>query len=511
MDDLESRLRRPVADDRLTLHFQPIVDLPLGTVRGFEALVRWDDPQLGAVPPDEFIPVAERSDVIKDLGRWVLRTACRAAARWVSVAPAPAPSVCVNVSAVQLGDDSFVAQVKDVLSETGLDPARLCLEITETAGIGDLHETARRLVELTELGVRLSLDDFGTGYASLTVLRALPLDIVKIDRSFVTGVAGNATDAVLVRLIVDAAHALGRKVCAEGVETADQARQVTAIGADMAQGWFYGVPRPDTHEPVGRPAAVDLSGVGQRLLLGASDELVMITAHDGMIRYASANSVDILGVPSAQLIGTCDRDYLEAFVDPTTGLDRDPATVVRGSQTTLRLRHPKGSARWLASRSQVLRNDDGSVREVLSVSRDVTETMLARIALRDSDRQFTHAFDDALFGMALSTLDGRLIRVNRAFADLLGYQPQQLLEQTVASITPRGFRDEDTTNTAQLVDGSLESVDVTKRYLHAEGHQIAVRVRAVLIRSGSEEPRILAHILPEDSHHHHHRRRLRAV
>ena len=275
---LEARLRSAVADERLSLHYQPVVDLPDGSLLGYEALVRWHDPDLGPIGPSRFVPLAERSSLIVELGTWVLRTACTTAASWVARPGAPAPSVSVNVSPRQLMDDTFPARVTQALADAGLAPERLCLEITETAAIQDLEDTRARLAEVTALGVRLALDDFGTGYASLTMLRSLPFDVVKIDRSFVANVTTSAADAVLVRLIIDAAHALGQRVCAEGIETVEQARQLITLGADHAQGWLYGRPEPDSPALRARmcEAATD-AGVDRShpaLLLGASDELV---------------------------------------------------------------------------------------------------------------------------------------------------------------------------------------------------------------------------------------------
>ncbi len=160
---MERRLRATLSEAALTLHYQPQVELPSGRVIGFEALARWDDPELGRVGPDEFVPLAERTGLIFDLGRWVLDTACAEAARWQGEAGGGAPTVSVNVSPLQLAQRGLVADVAKALTRSGLSAARLCIEITETAAITDLEETAGRLDELRSLGVRLALDDFGTG------------------------------------------------------------------------------------------------------------------------------------------------------------------------------------------------------------------------------------------------------------------------------------------------------------------------------------------------------------
>ena len=182
---------------------------------GVEALCRWHDPRLGTVPPDQFIPLAEASGLIVDLGRWVLDEACRRAASWS--ARDGRPVVAVNVSPVQLREPTFAGDVEAALAASGLPAERLCLEITETAMVTDLGQATATLARLRDLGIQLALDDFGTGHSSLTLLRSLPLHTVKIDRSLIRSVAADAQEAVLVQLVIDAAHSLGRRVCAEGV------------------------------------------------------------------------------------------------------------------------------------------------------------------------------------------------------------------------------------------------------------------------------------------------------
>jgi diguanylate cyclase (GGDEF)-like protein len=245
---MERRLRAAIENEGLTLHYQPVVDLPSGRVSGVEALARWDDPDLGSVPPDEFIPLAEETGLIIDLGTWVLATACLQGAAW-AVGVEHALSVAVNVSPVQLAQPGFFDVVLDALSNSGLPADRLCLEVTETAAITHLPETVRVPSKLESCGVQIALDDFGTGHSSLTMLRSLPLHVVKIDRSFVEKVACSTQDAVLVRSVIDMTHALGLRVCAEGVETPDQARQLVSMGCDSAQGWYFGRPEPPTERP----------------------------------------------------------------------------------------------------------------------------------------------------------------------------------------------------------------------------------------------------------------------
>ncbi len=243
---IEQALRGAIARDELSVHYQPIVALAEhGGAPGYEALVRWTHPELGFVSPGEFIPIAEQSGLIAPIGLWVLRAACAQAARWNRDGGPPVP-VSVNVSTAQIADPEFVASVARALSESGLDPALLDLEITETALMEETATSVARLQELKALGVRLVLDDFGTGYSSLSYLRRFPIDTVKIDRSFIAELDAGGQGTTIVRAMVGMAHALGMSVVAEGVETEDQLEELRVIGVDFAQGYL-----------LGRPAAAD--------------------------------------------------------------------------------------------------------------------------------------------------------------------------------------------------------------------------------------------------------------
>lgn len=504
MRDLERRLRAAIGTPDLSLHYQPVVDLLSGRIVGTEALARWTDAELGSVPPDRFVAAAESSGAIIDLGRWVLEAACAEAASWPSAPGTTGATVAVNLSAVQLADPGIVADVTSALNRSGLDPRRLCLEITETAAIGDLREATARLRALRELGVQLALDDFGTGHSSLTMLRTLPLHIVKVDRSFTQRVDSDAQDALLVRLVIDTAHSLGLRVCVEGVETEAQARQLAAMGADSAQGWYFG--RPESTSDCLRsrltgaapPATISSDGSRRPLLLvGASDELVLVTTPDRVISYASASCVGLLGRQPAELVGTTIASHLHPD-DATDGVAADAvAGLTEAGAELSRYRHCDGSYRWMETRTQMVTDDTGRVTEVLSVLRDVTEAVEARHALLDSETKFRGAFDNAPIGMALNALDGTFLRVNGAFADLVGYTPEDLLSMRVADLTHTDDQDRDVVNTDALVDGSAARVDVAKRYLHSTGLEIPVRVRASIVedRSGRRSY-IVAHVVP---------------
>ncbi|MDX6199832.1 MAG: hypothetical protein QOJ79_2983 [Actinomycetota bacterium] len=239
--ELETDLRRAVREDQLRLVYQPVVDLSTGRVSGLEALVRWYHPQRGNIRPSEFVPVAEQSDLIVELGTWVLRRAMRDAAGWPRGTGAPT-TVAVNVSPRQLTMAGFPELVQELLTETGLPGNRLCLELTETALVGDVVPVVSALRALRDLDVRLAIDDFGTGHASLSYLTQFPVDTVKVDQSFVAGVATDAGSAAIVGGVVAMAHAFGLRVVAEGAETAEQLAQLRRLGCEAAQGYILASP-----------------------------------------------------------------------------------------------------------------------------------------------------------------------------------------------------------------------------------------------------------------------------
>jgi EAL domain-containing protein (putative c-di-GMP-specific phosphodiesterase class I) len=239
---LGTALRRAVEGQEFRLHYQPQYTLDgEAAVLGVEALVRWEHPERGLVPPGDFVPVAESTGLIVPIGSWVLQEACAQLGAWQRDGR-PDLTMCVNVSARQLADPAIVDLVEQALATTGVTPATLCLEITESVLMEDLDHFAETLDQLKALGVALSVDDFGTGYSSLAYLRRLPADYLKIDKSFVDDLGTSEPAAVIVRTIVDLAHSLGLGVVAEGVETAPQAFALRAMGVESAQGWLYGRP-----------------------------------------------------------------------------------------------------------------------------------------------------------------------------------------------------------------------------------------------------------------------------
>jgi diguanylate cyclase (GGDEF)-like protein/PAS domain S-box-containing protein len=239
--DLEADLRRALDAGGLYLEYQPVVALPSATIVGVEALVRWLHPERGLIGPDEFIPVAEDSRLIRPLARWVLNTAC-SQARQLAAGPSGPLWLSVNVSTRELEDEGFVAEVEAALCDSKLHPSLLVLEITESLFIRDIATSIGRLSQLKALGVRLAIDDFGTGYSSLSYLRDLPLDILKIDRSFVDVVAFGPEKSAVARAVVKLARTFGLAAVAEGVERPEQADALSAMGCDMAQGYWFARP-----------------------------------------------------------------------------------------------------------------------------------------------------------------------------------------------------------------------------------------------------------------------------
>jgi PAS domain S-box-containing protein len=484
--DLASRLRAAVAAGAVRVLHQPLVDLASGATVGVEALARWDDPQLGRVPPDRFIAVAERTGSIVDLGRSVLEQACRAAAARPPVGDDPF-LMSVNLSPVQLRESDLVHDVRDVLERTGLPPERLCLEVTETAMVTDVSAAASTMQHLKELGVQFALDDFGTGHSSLTLLRSLPLDIVKIDRSLIRRVALHAPDAVLVQLVVDAAHTLGLRVCAEGVEEVEQAEQLVAMGCDTAQGWLFGRPAPAPPEGSAwapRTAAPAwLRGGTPPVALSGSDDLVVMADPQDSVVYASASARRILGQAPSELVGRALRDVL--------GDEAGPGSVM------MRVEHREEGHRWLRGTVQPVYDDDGSLLQTLCVLSDVTATVAREKALADSEELFRSAFSGAPIGIALSDFEGRLLRVNAALATMLGRSVGELLDMTVADITHPEDLAVDESNLGEVRTGAAVGHRVHKRYLHADGSSVPVEVHAASVRTAEGEPYcIVAHVLP---------------
>jgi predicted signal transduction protein with EAL and GGDEF domain len=248
---LAHELRAAYQCGQLAVHYQPLFRLG-GEMVGMEALLRWDHPEMGSVPPSDFIPLLERSREIVPVGRWVLNEAVRQCRSWQEQGHREL-TVSVNVSACQLQDPEFFTDVQTALRRSGLDAGSLVLEVTESVLVVDVHRVGAIMQEIRDLGVHLALDDFGTGYSSLLYLQGLPIDRLKVDRSFVAGLGSPDQDPTIISTVVDLAHKLGLRVVAEGVETEAELRAVSAMGCDEAQGFLLSRPAPAHSFSIARP------------------------------------------------------------------------------------------------------------------------------------------------------------------------------------------------------------------------------------------------------------------
>jgi diguanylate cyclase (GGDEF)-like protein len=245
---LEQALRHAIGTEQLFVEYQPIVDIATGCIAGLEALARWRHPELGLVPPVRFIPVAEQSGAIVELGTSVLRQVAAQLAQW-NAEGLPVVPVSINVSSQQFARGRLQDLVESVAREHGIDPSFLCIEITESAVMRDIEQHLGSLHALRRLGAKIAVDDFGTGYSSLAYLKHLPIDALKVDRSFVRDMATDTNDAAIVTAIVRMARSLGLRTVAEGVETVEQLEQLRALGCELAQGYYFGRPMAASRYP----------------------------------------------------------------------------------------------------------------------------------------------------------------------------------------------------------------------------------------------------------------------
>ncbi|HEX8254836.1 MAG TPA: EAL domain-containing protein, partial [Thermoanaerobaculia bacterium] len=238
---LEHGLRRALTTDEFAVHYQPIFDFRTGRITGMEALLRWTHPQLGAIPPSTFIPLAEATGMMIPIGTWALREACRQAKAWHD-AGHKSLSLAVNLSVTQLQQADLADRVRQILAETGLPPRMLELEITESSAMQSPETSIRMLYDLKKIGLRISLDDFGTGHSSLSYLKRFPIDTLKIDQSFVRDIIEDPDTAAIVTAIIAMAHSLRLKVIAEGVEFTEQANFLRRHDCDQMQGYLIKPP-----------------------------------------------------------------------------------------------------------------------------------------------------------------------------------------------------------------------------------------------------------------------------
>lgn len=235
---MEIALRKALDKEEFALNYQPVVSADSGSVLGFEALLRWTNPDIGVVSPAKFVPLAEDARLIGPIGEWVMRTACKEAMKWPSTI-----KLAVNVSADQLADPSFLDMVVSALQDSKLPPRRLEIEVTESIFMREGAGAAQVLDQIIALGINLSLDDFGTGYSSLGYLRKTRFSTIKVDRSFVQGAAKNVPESLaIIRAVVAMADSLGMATTAEGAETEEEVRMIQKLGCSNIQGYYFGRP-----------------------------------------------------------------------------------------------------------------------------------------------------------------------------------------------------------------------------------------------------------------------------
>jgi diguanylate cyclase (GGDEF)-like protein/PAS domain S-box-containing protein len=387
---LERALRTAVHREQLRLYYQPTIDLATGRITGVEALIRWEHPELGTMAPAQFIPLAEETGIIVPLGRWVLRHACGQMRDWQREDPERYGSMKMNVnlSARQLERPGIVADVRLALEQTGLDPRHLVLELTESMLAGG-EELLERLRDLRALGVQIAVDDFGTGYSSLAYLRRFPINVLKIDRSFIAGIASRQTDATLASTIIELGRMLELTTVAEGIEDAQQLDLLRSLGCSMGQGYLFAkplpadelrafvaetpaYPLPELPEPAPGTATAPLLGrdVAPALLDAAADCLALIDG-EANLQYASAAAQRLLGISVDEWIGRNVFDLLHP--DDVHGVAEAWVTTVATpgvkSPLGLRLRHVDGT--WMPVEiisTNML--DEPSVRGIVIAIRD---------------------------------------------------------------------------------------------------------------------------------------------
>ncbi|RDH84662.1 MAG: diguanylate cyclase [endosymbiont of Galathealinum brachiosum] len=241
--ELESNLRHALENDELVVYYQPKINLTTGIAEGMEALVRWNHPEKGIIPPDDFIPVAEETGLIIPLGKQVIEKACAQFKQW-QVDNIPVTNISINVSGRQFKEQNLVSLLQDVLNKHQLDATHIELELTESTLLKNEQQAESILNELHNMGLQISIDDFGTGYASLSYLKRLPIDILKIDKSFTDGILHDPDDIAIVNAIYGLAKGLGLKLVAEGIETSEQLEKIKQLGVDYGQGYLWSPPRP---------------------------------------------------------------------------------------------------------------------------------------------------------------------------------------------------------------------------------------------------------------------------
>ena len=452
--ELERNLRYAMENGQLTVHYQPKVWVEDGSIYGMEALVRWDRPGHGLTSPGEFIPVAEETGLVVPLGSQVMEQACRQLKEWQDQYPDREPlTVSVNVSPQQFLD-GLAEKVSQVLWETGLAPDTLILEITESAAMEDTEFTKSTLQELKRLGVRLSIDDFGTGYSSLSYLKNLPVDNLKIDRSFINGLEDDPANIAVTNAVIALSRSLGLQVVAEGVETVEQLANLQELGCDLAQGFYFSKPLPpeEMSELLAGPSELGDTDVRRttrafgyfsqaksadekaQLLnraIAAGTDSIVITDHtkpDCPIIYLNERFEQVTGYSAEETLGYNCR-FLQGDDEDQPALEGVRAAIKEGQEYSCVLRNYRkdGTMFWNELRIAPVYDKDGILTNYIGIQNDVTERVQEQRELREREEQLRAILVDYSSDViTVLNRDGTIRYQSPSSDQVLGYKPEDL-------------------------------------------------------------------------------------
>jgi len=495
-------LRDALNEGGLRLRYRPKVDLLSGEVLELEALIQWPQPSGATLGTVELAALAERTGLIGPLDEWALHEACRQAGRWDRHATdgTPGPVVAVNIRPAELVDPDFFAALADIMSTSGLQPARLSLEIAETGMKSDRTELVSALHRLHDTGLHLTMDGFGAGASSLTLMRRLPLDWVKIDEELIGRVDVEPADAVLVRLVIESAHSLGLQVCAEGVHRHAQLEQLAAIGCDAAQGDLLGAAvEPALVDNRTRVVNTIITPAQTRPLLGSRGQLTTLVDAAGKFTYVCAESISMLGYHPSELVGTAAMDlvapeYRDRVLGPFLSNDGS------GITPSHPLLHKNGTAVWMESTHQTIRDPETlRMRQVIATSVDVSARVRAEAELADRAQRLQGAFDSAPHGAVVLTPQGTVLEVNTALL--------QLLDQTKAEMLGSSFHDFIDGGGAPALGamfqgGATENHDeytVTEKLVRADGQPVAAEFALRAVRANGRPAYVVGQVKSQAS------------
>ncbi|WP_127784273.1 EAL domain-containing protein [Rhodococcus sp. X156] len=487
------RLQDALDTDALTMQYQPSVDLVSGQVQGVTAGACWPQHPGQAMPSDQLVPLAERTGLIGPLGEWVLRQACGDIAARARLDDTEAAVLSVRVRPTQLEDPALPALVMATLEETGLPAERLCLLVSETGTSAHQETVADTLHTLQAQGVLIAVDGYGAGHSSVTLLRHLPLDCVHIGADLVSHVDTSPTDAVLTRLIIEAAHALGLRVCAEGVDRHAQLEQLAALGCDVAQGHLLGGPVSATLLDTRDRAVRHLITAGPTQRHGAGTLTTLLDDH-GLITYVSADCVELLGYQPAELMGTRALDLVpQPHRDQLASGDLAAAERTR----THPLVRKDGSVAWVDVAFRPIREPGtGGLRRLSTTAVDVTDRVHAQTALVNRAELLRRAFDALPHGALALSPQGTVLQANTALASLLGRGAAELVGLRLHELVHPDTHDEVAAHLRQARTGGGTEISVGLVLLHADGNSVHGELSLYHVADQLGRPFLVGHLRP---------------